>query len=100
MAYPIGSIGSSCLLAVKDKWGDMMTIKAFAEKYNVPNTLVTEAAVKVEHVATMERDVDYLEKDIYNAVLDLLEHKRDTAMAKATDCCNKINHMLFMGCKG
>ena len=73
-----------------------MTIKAFAEKYNVPYTLVTEAAVKVEHVATMERDVDYAEKDLYNAVLDKLEHKRDTALEKAEKYINTINHMLFM----
>ena len=73
-----------------------MTLKAFAEKYNVSYTLVIEASATVDHVATMERDCDYAEKDLYNAVLDRLESKRDTAMAKAGQYINTINHMLFV----
>ena len=76
-----------------------MTLKAFAEKYNVSYTLVCEASAKVNHVATMERDVDYAEKDLYNAVLDKLEKKRDDAMLKAEQYTNKIMHMLFVGGK-
>ena len=73
-----------------------MTLKAFANKYKVSYTLVCEASAKVDHVATMERDCDYLEKDLYNAVLDKLEAKRDDALEKAERYINQINYMLFM----
>ena len=72
-----------------------MTLKAFAEKYKVSYTLVIEASAKVPHIATMERDMDYSEKDLYEAVLDKLECKRDKAMHKAEVYINPINHMLF-----
>lgn len=72
-----------------------MTLKAFAEKYGVSYTLVVEASISVKHIATIERDMDYSEKDLYEAVMYKLEVKRDKAMNKAEQYINTINDMLY-----
>ena len=62
-----------------------MTLKAFAAKYKIPLNLAVESSKTVEHKPTLERDVDYLERDLYQSMMQILAHRFDAAYKKATD---------------
>ena len=70
-----------------------MTLKAFAEKYGVSYTLVIEASANVEHVATMERDVDYDENDLYKAVMAKIRMKKLKVQEKIEQYNRTISRM-------
>ena len=66
-----------------------MTIKAFSEKYNIPYRLAVLASKPVEHKATLERDVDYLEEDLYKSLEKILIHRIHEADLKALQIRNQ-----------
>lgn len=52
-----------------------MTLKEFAEKHGVPYHIVYGASYRVKPVATMQRDRDFLEKDLLDAVTAMLQER-------------------------
>ena len=56
-----------------------MTIAGFARKYEVPITYATLASYSVRPVATMERDVDFPEHEMYLSLLNVLATKTNKA---------------------
>ena len=52
-----------------------MTIKAFAAKYGIKYSMAAKAAQSVKTVATLERDIDFLEKDLYMSLMRILSNQ-------------------------
>ena len=61
-----------------------MTLKEFAEKYKVPYHIVYESSYMVQPVGTMQRDRDFPEDDLFDAVDKILNKrmKRHTALLR------------------
>ena len=56
-----------------------MTIRAFADKYGLSKATAYGAASKVFPHATEERNVDFDEGELYEALLDYLNIRKDKA---------------------
>ena len=56
-----------------------MTIRAFADKYKLSKATAYGAAQKVFPHATEERNVDFDESELYEALLDYLNIRKDKA---------------------
>lgn len=67
-----------------------MTLKAFAHKYKVPLPIVREASINVPTVATMDRDHDFLEQNLYGATLHILCKRRN----KARELSDRYDEMI------
>lgn len=52
-----------------------MTIKGFAEKYEIPYSLAWQASCNVTPVATMTRNTDYPEEEMYREVQHILNER-------------------------
>ena len=52
-----------------------MTLKEFAQKYDVPYHVVYEASYKVPAISTMMRDRDFPEDELFDATSDLIEER-------------------------
>lgn len=52
-----------------------MTLKAFAAKYGITPSFASKVAERTPHTATMERDNDYLEKDLYLSLMEIMREK-------------------------
>ena len=74
-----------------------MTLKAFAHKYKIPIHIVREASISVPTVATMERDHDFLEQNLYSATLNVLCIHRNKARASADRYDSMIQGVLEIG---
>lgn len=56
-----------------------MTITGFAKKYNVPISYATLASHSVKPVATLERDKDFPEHDMWISLLNVITRKMKRA---------------------
>ena len=52
-----------------------MTIKGFADKYNIPYHIAYEASYNVQPIGTWERDKDYPEDDLFNETKKLISKR-------------------------
>lgn len=52
-----------------------MTLKAFAAKYDISPYFASKVAERTPHTATAERDNDYLEKDLYLSLMEIMREK-------------------------
>lgn len=52
-----------------------MTIREFADKYNVPYHIIYEATYNVTAISTMRKDREYPEDELFNAASDLIEER-------------------------
>lgn len=52
-----------------------MTLKTFAAKYGITPSFASKVAERTPHTATMERDNDYLEKDLYLSLMEIMREK-------------------------
>ena len=69
------------------KVGDGMTLKEFAQKYDVSYHIVYEASYKVPSMLTMKKDREYPEKELFAEVKNVLKTKakrhRELALRQA-----------------
>ena len=54
-----------------------MTIKAFAEKYNIPYPLAFKASIGVAPVATLERDKDFPEDALFDGLIAVYTERKE-----------------------
>ena len=60
-----------------------MTLKAIADKYDIPYTIVVKAAEHIHPVCTRERTMDYPEKEVRKVLFQHLQKKRNGYKVKA-----------------
>jgi hypothetical protein len=64
-----------------------MTLKEFAQKYDVPYHVVYEASYKVPAISTMRKDREYPEKELFlevrRVVTNRISRHRDLARKQA-----------------
>lgn len=69
------------------KVGDEMTLKEFAQKYDVPYHIVYEASYKVPAISTMRKDREYPEKELFlevrRVVTNRISRHRDLTRKQA-----------------
>ena len=76
MACTVADNCSRCLFPYADEVG-IVTIKAFAKKYGVPMSIAFEASYDVQPKATMERDKDFDEQEMYDSLVKILDKRED-----------------------
>ena len=52
-----------------------MTIREFADKYDIPYHIVYESTYKVQTVSTMRKDREYPEKELFTEVRSLVNER-------------------------
>lgn len=71
-----------------------MTLKAIAEKYGIPYSVVVKACEHVHPVATRERAIDYPEKEVRKALFQYLQKKRNEYRVKSDGFDKMIRNMI------
>ena len=74
-----------------------MTLKAIAEKYDIPYSVVVKASAHVFPVQTRERMNDYPEKEVRKHLLQYLSAERNKYRVKSDDCDRMIRNMIERG---
>ena len=70
-----------------------MTIRAFAAKYNLSKATAYGAASTVFPHATEERNVDFDEEELLNALIDYLDERKDKAWNRYMNVMKKITEV-------
>ena len=74
-----------------------MTIRAFAAKYNLSKATAYGAATTVFPHATEERDNDYDESELLDALIDYLNIRKDKAWDRYMNVIKKITEVKAIG---
>ena len=64
-----------------------MTLKEFARKYEIPYSLVWQASYDVQPAASMHRNKDFSEKELYRSVMHILSMRMLEKSRQAGDLC-------------
>ena len=70
-----------------------MTIRAFAAKYNLSKATAYGAASTVFPHATEERNVDFDEGELFNALMEYLNGKKEKAWNRYMNIMKKITEV-------
>lgn len=67
-----------------------MTIKGFADKYNIPYHTAYQASYGVKPVSTMMKDREYPEKELFDNLVTMLHNRQFSAQKKMEEAQNLI----------